>query len=575
MKGDVVMVTHSLIDGGMVGRVARLHGADITLDRAVGIGSGAWLAVRRQDGRLHMSRVDRAVAGLGPTRDLTLRKPVEDPADTEPRDVLWRLHDTSLPPRRVRITGVEPIDDRRFKFTAIDEDENYHLAATSDLSVPLPDIMPRMPRVVTVSITENPVRMSAGYAVEIEAVLTVTGDWRGGFVTMSIDNGPATTVATMANGETRARWAAPRTGNATITVIPGSQIAPVGQPFMTSYDIKGVPFSPGVPENLLVDVLGDGTRRLRWTPPDATNLAGVIIRYFPTANGTPPDWDSMTPLHRGFLTASPLETVEPTLGEWTFVARAIDTGGTLSEGDTRINAEIGPQRLGNAALWRCPSAEGWPGTVQSAARSNDGRDALEGRGSYTWRDLDQWAAWESWGAGDGNGAARSMAYTPPPEDLRTEIVFAIHWSGEAEGTVELRVRGGATREAALGARWAAHAAGTTLTARWVQVQWRLTGDGSDVLSLDHLCWSVIAPTTSRRLLDANTADWPGSASNGRQVPHDLALVTDVDLTLQSVGAGWTWPLESKAPLRIRIFDGSGNPADAVVDIIIRGLTASN
>ena len=253
----------------------------------------------------------------------------------------------------------------------------------------------------------------------------------------------------------------------------------------------------------------------------------------------------------------------------------VDTGGTLSEGDTRINAEIGPQRLGNAALWRCPSAEGWPGTVQSAARSNDGRDALEGRGSYTWRDLDQWAAWESWGAGDGNGAARSMAYTPPPEDLRTEIVFAIHWSGEAEGTVELRVRGGATREAALGARWAAHAAGTTLTARWVQVQWRLTGDGSDVLSLDHLCWSVIAPTTSRRLLDANTADWPGSASNGRQVPHDLALVTDVDLTLQSVGAGWTWPLESKAPLRIRIFDGSGNPADAVVDIIIRGLTASN
>ena len=574
MKGDVVMVTHSLIDGGMVGRVARLHGADITLDRAVGIGSEAWLAVRRQDGRLHMSRVDRAVAGLGPTRDITLRKPVEDPADTEPQDVLWRLYDTSLPPRRVRITGVEPIDDRRFKFTAIDEDENYHLAATSDLSVPLPDIMPRTPRVVTVSITENPVRISAGYAVEIEAVLTVTGDWRGGFVTMSIENGPATTVATMANGETRARWAAPRTGNATITVIPGSQIAPVGEPFVTSYNIKGVPFSPGVPENLLIDVLGDGTRRLRWTPPDATNLAGVIIRYFPTANGTP-DWDSMTPLHRGFLTASPLETVEPTLGEWTFVARAIDTGGTLSKGDTRINAEIGPQRQGNAALWRCPSAEGWPGTVEFAVRSNDGRDALEGRGSYTWRDLDQWAAWESWGAGDGNQAVRYMAYTPLPEDLRTAIVFALDWSGEAEGTVELQVRSGATRAAALGARWAAYAPGTTLTARWVQVQWRLTGDGANVLSLDHLCWSVIAPTTSRQLLDANTADWPGSASNGRQVPHDLAIVTDVDLTLQSVGAGWTWSLESKAPLRIRIFDGSGNPADAVVDIIIRGLTASN
>ena len=575
VKGDVVMVTHSLIDGGRVGRVVRLHGAGITLDRAVAVGSEAWLVLRRQDGRLHMSRVDRAVAGVGPTRDLKLRTPVEDPADTEPQDVLWRLYDTNLPPRRVRITGVEPVDDRRFRFTAIDEHDNYHAAATSDLSVPLPDIRPRTPRVVTVSITENPLRVSNGYAIGIEAILTVTGDWRGGFVTMAIDNGPATTVATLTNGETRARWAAPRTGSARITVIPGSPIAPIGQPFVTFHDIQGVPFSPGVPENFLIDVLGDGTRRLRWTPPDDPDLAGVIIRYFPTTNGTPPHWDTMSSLHRGFLTASPLETVEPAPGAWTFVARAISTSGTLSEGDTRINAELGGQRQGNAALWRCPSAEGWPGTVQSAVRSNDGRDALEGRGSYTWRHVDRWAAWESWGAGDGNGAARSMEYTPPPEDMQTEITFALHWSGEAEGAVELRVRTGATREAVLGARWAAHAAGTTLTARWVQVQWRLTGDGSEVLRLDNLCWSVIAPTATRRLLDANTANWAGSASSGREVPHDLALVTDVDLTLQSVGAGWTWSLDSKMPLRIRIFDGSGNPADAVVDVTIRGLTATN
>lgn len=33
MKGDVVMITHSLIDGGMVGRAVRLSGTGITLDR--------------------------------------------------------------------------------------------------------------------------------------------------------------------------------------------------------------------------------------------------------------------------------------------------------------------------------------------------------------------------------------------------------------------------------------------------------------------------------------------------------------------------------------------------------------
>ncbi|WP_420011971.1 host specificity factor TipJ family phage tail protein [Tateyamaria sp.] len=573
MKGDVVMITHSLIDGGMVGRAVRLSGTGITLDRAVDVGAEAWLALRRTDGRVHMSRVDRAASGRGPTRDLRLRKRLEGPEDTEPQDVLWRLYDTGVPPRKVRITGVEPVDDRRFKFTGIDEVDEYHAAATSDLSLPLPDIMRQTPRVVTLSLTENLVRVSAGYAVELEAVLTVAGDWRGGIITMAIDDGPATTVATLTNGATRARWPAPGNGNATITVVPGSEISAAGRAFVQPYTIRGADFPPGHPTNFLIDVLGDGTRRLRWTPPDAPHLAGVVIRYFPPAAGTPPEWDNMTRLHSGLLTASPLETVEPAQGAWTFVARAIDTNGNLSERDTRIKAEIGPQRQGDAILWRCPSAQGWPGTSQGARPSNDGRDALEGGGVYTWSDLDTWSTWVSWGAGAGDEGARFMAYTPPPEDLQTEVVFALQWSGETEGAVTVQARIGATRAALLRAAWVDHAAGTTLTARWVQVRWRLRGDGSELLSLDHLCWSIIAPSATRRLLDRNTAQWAGSAASGREVPHDLALVTDVDVTLQSVGAGWTWSLASKSPLRIKIFDGQGNPADAVVDIIVRGIAA--
>ena len=83
------------------------------------------------------------------------------------------------------------------------------------------------------------------------------------------------------------------------------------------------------------------------------------------------------------LTASPLETVEPPPGEWIFSARAIDAGGRLSD-EVRILAELGPQRLGDALLWRCPAATGWPGTIAGAGRSQDGADALEGIGDYTW-----------------------------------------------------------------------------------------------------------------------------------------------------------------------------------------------
>ena len=134
------------------------------------------------------------------------------------------------------------------------------------------------------------------------------------------------------------------------------------------------------------------------------------------------------------------------------------------------------------------------------------------------------------------------------------------------------VRTAATEAALAAAAWAAYAPGTTVEGRWLQLRWRVTGDGTQVLFLDHLCWSAHAPSAERKLLDRNTADWAGSAADGREVPVDLALVTDVHLTLQSVGAGWTWTLDSKNdPTRIRIFDGDGNPADAVVDAVVRGI----
>ena len=58
------------------------------------------------------------------------------------------------------------------------------------------------------------------------------------------------------------------------------------------------------------------------------------------------------------------------------------------------------------------------------------------------------------------------------------------------------------------------------------------------------------------------------------MPNDLRLVTDLDVTLQSVSAGWSWTLLTKNnPTRIRIYDGAGNPADAIVDVIVRGIAA--
>ena len=603
-RGDVVTITHSLIDGGAAGRLTGGTAARVRLDRAVDLGTGnpadpgapfgATLLLRLLDGTLHQSAVSRppgvAPEGApgsqaGDVAELVLAAPLPaaPAADgANARDILWRLYDDTLPPARARIIAVRPSGDQHVRFVAIDETDAYYDAATADLSAPFPNLTPRPPRVLDIALAETLVRVGAGFAVELEAALTVAGDWRGGVVRASVNGEAPRIVARLVDGETAAYWLAPPTGSLTVTVTPGTEAAPSGRPYSVTHEIVGSLAPPGAPTNFLIDLLGDGTRRLRWTPPDDIDLAGVLIRFAPASagarvasGGTPavPTWQAMMPLHRGHLTASPLETVEPPPGEWIFSARAIDAGGRLSD-EVRILAELGPQRLGDALLWRCPAATGWPGTIAGAGRSQDGADALEGIGDYTWADLTTWADWQSWGAGNGADAGTELIYTEDPIDLGGPFDVALRWSGETVGDRVFEVRTGATEAALRAAAWAAYPAGTTVAARWLQVRWRITGDGSIVLSLDHVCWSVHAPAAERKLLDRDTADWLGTAADGRIVPHDLGLVTDLDITLQSVGAGWTWTLVSKNnPTRIRIYDGAGNPADAVVDVVVRGVEA--
>ena len=112
-----------------------------------------------------------------------------------------------------------------------------------------------------------------------------------------------------------------------------------------------------------------------------------------------------------------------------------------------------------------------------------------------------------------------MTYTTEAIDLGATVPFAIAWEAETAGDATLQYR---------------------------------TADSAAAL--------------------AATASWAGSAAAGREVPTTLAHVTDIDLTLQAVGPGWSWALDNKNdPTRIKIFDGDGNPADATVDAVLHGI----
>ena len=575
VRGDVVYLAHDLVSGGITGRLAGGTAALPQLDRAVQLAGDSWLLVETPDGELHQSAVAVPVVRTA-LAEVSLADPL--PASPSvvvdgsgPEDWVWRLYRSALPPLKVRIIDVKPSAADRVRIIAIDEVQEYHDAATADLTVSLVPPHTRQAQVVAIAVTETLVRAGSSFAVEIAAAITVSGDWRGGVVTAALDGGAAQRVAILSPGDTEARWITQPSGRLAITCVPGSEAAPAGRALTIFHDIEGHVGPPAPPTNFLAEVLGDGTRRFRFTPPTHPDLAGVIIRYAEDTAG-PVAWEDMIELHKGVLTSSPLETTEPAPGLWIFAARSLNTGGRESDTDIRIYIAFGEQRLGDAVIWSCPSTMGWPGAIAGAERSSDGQDALEGEGDYSWDDLTTWDAWESWGAGNGADAGTTFSFTTEAVDLGADITFSLRWTGDVDGDAAFEYRGADT-EADLGAAvWSVYTPAVVITDRWLQLRWRLTGDGTVLLRLDHLCWSAHAPVSERKFLDMDTANWAGSAAGGREVPVDLSVVTDVQITLQSVGAGWSWSLDNKNnPTRIKIFDGDGDPADALVDAVIRGV----
>ena len=140
-RGDVIHLTHSLIDGGRGGRLAGGGADSVILDRPVTIDGGGEILFRLADGTVHQSAVAAPPGVAGETARIALAAPLPQAPGADgafPADILWRLYDADLPPVRARIIAVEPATDRRVRFTAIDELALYYDAATLDLSAPLP-----------------------------------------------------------------------------------------------------------------------------------------------------------------------------------------------------------------------------------------------------------------------------------------------------------------------------------------------------------------------------------------------------------------------------------------------------
>ncbi|WP_170563009.1 host specificity factor TipJ family phage tail protein [Ruegeria atlantica] len=329
-RGDVVYLTHSLIDGGFTGRLAGVQESGDTyperwdLGRAFDIPEDeTWFAMLRlDDGRLHTSRITADGPLLRPATALPEDWQGEENA---PEDVIWRVYPGNAPPAPVRIVAFEPVaKTNRARLEAIDEVAAYHNAASADLSTPLPLPIPQSPRVLSAQVTD---RTLPDGSIGITLRLTTAGPWRGATVRAQDSHGWRV-VAEITDATQICSWDTDDAPGSTIDIeiTPGSRAAPTGAVFVTRHSLIGDRTVPiAAPGNFAVEFLGDGSRRFTATPPSNTRVAGYALRY--GSASTAESWDALTPLMHGRVTTLPVETRLPPAGRWRFAIAALDKDG--------------------------------------------------------------------------------------------------------------------------------------------------------------------------------------------------------------------------------------------------------
>ena len=246
-RGDVVHITHSLIDSGETGRLAGLDGPRLDLGRTVTLPVGTHLLLLElPDGRLHtaeISQPDTSTAAAD-VAQVTLSAAPPRPEDEDApgwiaADVRWRLYADDAPPLQARITSVEPNADGTARFSAIDEVAAYHAAARTNTEVDPPTLHGAPPRVVAIWPWTESLESDAGHTVEVHILIDTTGEWRGGDVHVS---GDVDWEGRIERGALTTGWSVPRTGTLTVTVTPDGN--PGGEFTVSDYAIDGPPSIP-------------------------------------------------------------------------------------------------------------------------------------------------------------------------------------------------------------------------------------------------------------------------------------------------------------------------------------------
>lgn len=602
-RGDLVLVTHDVTLWGLgSGRVSELvvdAGSNLTglvLDDPVVMEAGKTyqVRVRLEDGTSWAKPVNTS-----PGRWSQVNFDPVSPVDPRPKvGDLWMFGELGKETRELLVRSIEIDPDLSARLTLVDHAPAVHEADQgeippwdSGITVP-PDYEDRPEAPVIESIRSDDFVMVRGSDGTLRPRMAITLKRPSG-------RRPIPTVAQVRtrekppSGEAGSSWT-----HHPYAPIENSQISVLDVEEGVTYQIRlrvltadgrasdwveaehtvvGKSLPP--PDLAAFDVqrLSDGTRRYSWRFDEVPmDLDGVRIRY------GQPDWvwENMQALHDDVLQSSPSELNEPPQGTWRFAAKAVDTSGNESKNAVYVTRTLGPPRLDGVAFSDDAAIRGWPGSKTDCWITST--NELEAEDLATWDTLAAmgaatWDAYTRW-----NWSPKSpIRYEHTPLDAG----FVFEWSPDAIATGD----GILTVEVAWSVNgvdytpWAeiSTVRDVSVTARYLKA--RVTSEASGAQPVPVIRSLLVLMRAEGVIHEHDDLETLDLVPPWRLGPGDVRLpvppgrfsrIRSVSLSFNGTGAGWSWELvdrDTQHGPRVRLFNAQGQPADATIDAVIRGL----
>jgi hypothetical protein len=462
--------------------------------------------------------------------------------------------------RLARVIGIRPRSETLVEIACVNEDEAVHTADTS--TMPPPSSYWNLPIKISRPVINGLAVVLSGTPLnQLLAVSWLTASGADKYVVdTSYDS-----------GATWQRVAETSVSNVSFTAGRGSvqvRVAAVGLAQGDWVIWEGDPYAvpPADVNSFLVNVQPDGTREFTMAMAGGipADFAGYEIRYkVGTGSYT---WDDLAVIQEGIVPTSPWESNQLDAGSYTFAVKAVDTSGNRSLNANFLIAELADQRLAGVIFSLLPRNYGWPGTKTSCYVETDTGD-LAANDTTTWASLTTWDAWTQWT----NSPASPISYEHTVIDLGATIAFVPNVSALGVGTISLQ-----EAHSDDNITYTSFAAvGSLITARYIKIKATITGSFPRLTSLDI---KLSGESLTEEVNDLDTSTLSGSYRIGVgdiRIPHvkSFATITQLQVSLQNVGAGWSFEVIDKTPTfgpRIKIYNASNTLADATIDAYIRG-----